>query len=383
MAKAINVFCCGTGEHRDNRGNIVIEAYRAVQSTGGTCHIIDGVGQKVHRVGKNLRAFKKWNKYERDYLKLDNKHKNATSGLTGYGVYDNIRNGYVWVYENMGYDTTDVNLVGWSRGAVECIMLAHSIYRTFNSVRINIFAIDPVAGGILGVCNPYLAPQGKFDKTGITGKPNRLAAGVNEYYGVVAEQISGAVKKPVFNSVRPKFGKNNAYGNQARYDVHMPGDHSGVAKISGPIGEIVASECGKFLHRHGAKNHGLTKLGDARTMERYADVRLNFDKKYAKSYKVRHTNRQDKHVTTKTIKVPKSTIGWARGRKNEENFYLKHPFFINNHHADVCAEALNDDQLLIALRTETPLNSRQRAKIRNQFPRTRLALIEVGLWRDE
>jgi len=40
-----------------------------------------------------------------------------------------------------------VNLVGWSRGAVICIRIAHKMYEVFNdSIECNIFGVDPVAG---------------------------------------------------------------------------------------------------------------------------------------------------------------------------------------------------------------------------------------------
>lgn len=44
-----------------------------------------------------------------------------------------------------------VNMVGWSRGAVTCIRIAHKLYEVFrNSIECNIFAVDPVAGSDAG-----------------------------------------------------------------------------------------------------------------------------------------------------------------------------------------------------------------------------------------
>jgi hypothetical protein len=46
-----------------------------------------------------------------------------------------------------GLDIDRVNLVGWSRGAVTCIRIAHMMYEVFkNTIECNIFAVDPVAG---------------------------------------------------------------------------------------------------------------------------------------------------------------------------------------------------------------------------------------------
>ena len=46
-----------------------------------------------------------------------------------------------------GQNIDRVNLVGWSRGAVTCIRIAHKMYEVFNdSIECNIFGVDPVAG---------------------------------------------------------------------------------------------------------------------------------------------------------------------------------------------------------------------------------------------
>ncbi|MCB1956777.1 MAG: hypothetical protein KDG55_13935 [Rhodocyclaceae bacterium] len=50
-----------------------------------------------------------------------------------------------------GVAITRVNLVGWSRGAVTCIRIAHLLYEVFKTtIECNIFAVDPVAGADAG-----------------------------------------------------------------------------------------------------------------------------------------------------------------------------------------------------------------------------------------
>ncbi len=380
MAIVLNVFCCGTGEHHNNHGNIVPEAYRAVTGSGGTAFIIDGVGQKTHRVYKNKKEFKRWNRGGDDYV-VQKKHKNSANSLVGYGVYDNIRNGLMWIHDNLDAHTETVNLVGWSRGAVECILLAHSIHKAWPELKINIFAIDPVAGGFGKFLKPFVASKGNFEKTGVTGDHHKLPPGVSEYYGVVAEQITGASKKMFFGSIRPRQD-SSIHGQYWRHEIHMPGDHSGVAKITGPIGEIVASECGWFLARNGVENSGLRKMGQQRTLEKYADIRLNFMKQNANNYTVHHNNKmRDKKNNFHDAKVPMSVVGYARNRKNEDNRYLKHSFFINNHHAKLLRDLLGD-AIWITIDNEWQLDSEDRAKVRNSYPRTRLALKQAGLWRE-
>jgi len=71
---------------------------------------------------------------------------------------------------------TSVNLVGHSRGAVTCIMLAHAMAATagLQAVRVNIFAIDPVPGGY-------------SDFSGGAGSPFEIPSTVDEYTSILME----------------------------------------------------------------------------------------------------------------------------------------------------------------------------------------------------
>jgi hypothetical protein len=45
---------------------------------------------------------------------------------------------------------TEVNLAGWSRGGVTCIMIAELLHKVLPFIRCNIVAVDPVGGGTAG-----------------------------------------------------------------------------------------------------------------------------------------------------------------------------------------------------------------------------------------
>jgi hypothetical protein len=73
---------------------------------------------------------------------------------------------------------TRVNLVGWSRGAVTCIMIANAIQDApdLRHLEVNIFAVDPVPGGL---------------NQSIYSTMTRLPACVRNYFGVyVADERS-------------------------------------------------------------------------------------------------------------------------------------------------------------------------------------------------
>lgn len=69
----------------------------------------------------------------------------------GSGWEDNVYKA-VWLLTHLQFERdakiTRVNLVGWSRGAVTCLMMANKLYELFGmDLEVNIFAIDPVPGG--------------------------------------------------------------------------------------------------------------------------------------------------------------------------------------------------------------------------------------------
>jgi len=100
---------------------------------------------------------------------------NAKGNLVGQGWDENVLRTVNIIQDlqfEKGQNITAVNLVGWSRGAVTCIRIAHKMYEVFgNTITCNIFAVDPVAGMDAGV---------KMEDTQI------LQSNVGHYVGVLA-----------------------------------------------------------------------------------------------------------------------------------------------------------------------------------------------------
>lgn len=100
---------------------------------------------------------------------------------------------------------TQVNLMGWSRGAVTCIAIANAIQQECNGVRVNIFAVDPVPGAY--------AETTSWQKT-------ELPACVDEYFGVYArDEVSVG-----FSPVIPKLK-----GHTNMTLLPLPGMHASLA----------------------------------------------------------------------------------------------------------------------------------------------------------
>lgn len=158
-------------------------------------------------------------------------------GATGSGVQDNVQRFMVLMnYLARRNDLpTMINMVGWSRGAVTCIRMAYELFycNTFDgiSIPINIFAVDPVAGG-----SADSEVQGSI-----------LCANVKNYFCMLA-----------VNEQRRTFAVKWANTLEVMNDnvtsvcyLNFPGIHSDVAKYSGETGIVTFDLCAKFLRTFG------------------------------------------------------------------------------------------------------------------------------------
>lgn len=75
---------------------------------------------------------------------------NLKGNITGQGWDENVLRTVNIIQDlqfEKGQNIDRINLVGWSRGAVTCIRIAHLLYEVFStSIECNIFGVDPVAG---------------------------------------------------------------------------------------------------------------------------------------------------------------------------------------------------------------------------------------------
>lgn len=83
------------------------------------------------------------------------KMANKLGNLTGQGWDENVLRTVNLIQDlqfEKGQHIDRVNMVGWSRGAVTCIRIAHKLFEVFGeSIECNIFGVDPVAGMDAGV----------------------------------------------------------------------------------------------------------------------------------------------------------------------------------------------------------------------------------------
>ena len=316
----VTIFACGTLSHRDLKWKYAVPHLH--EHCGGRKFILDGPGGapilKAEAIYKNLGKGKAtpdsmFNAKRGGGSKgLRNMFGTAWNGITGGGTQDNILLALNWLkLEFFKTRFHTINLIGWSRGGITCLKLAHAIQRSdlgrlAGNLKVNIFTYDPVAGGV----NDF-AVKGDFESTGRAGDLEQLPPCVKAYRSIVQENIQmfmGPIPKDMnFVCTVPKPSSECA-----SYEIiPMPGGHADACTIDGtresnPIGFIGKHLALEFLSRHGTRlDVDLRQLLPFDLCELYADVRQK--------------------------SVKKSTPSTHR-KKVVQNTKRQHHFYINDHH---------------------------------------------------
>jgi len=362
----VTIYCCGTGEDRDKTANIVPATWGTTCGDRSWINDGPGNGNAKYAILKSehiLETIERGSKLKKGAFGSKNT-SSAKGNLGGVGTQDNIINTIQWLwfeYYRLGAPPiTAINLCGWSRGAVTCIMLAHAIEEAgfrekIPALKVNIFAIDPVPGG----ANDF--GSGNFDKTGRTGSPDELSACVGEYQAVLAENVGGA-KGSAFRNCSPTFKGQGPGGRKMEFP--LPGTHSDVAKLSGAVGKLSVSLCHRFLTSHGTELAISLEMTEAEELEQFAIILLEHGK-------------FSKGIFRREPVFKKWDVAFER-RARVENKERAHRFFVNSYHAVLFQRALP----LFANYINTPppksISGSQIADLRSRYPNTWQAMVNVG-----
>jgi len=187
---------------------------------------------------------------------------------TGWGWDDNIAEAIAVLFDHL--DThgpiTDLNLMGWSRGAVTCLRIANRLHEMAKSgslpFAISIFAIDPVAGNDAGK---------------LLDDACRVPSSVENYIATLAmDEQRGAFSPQDLSRVTTREGMNVVF-------LPFPGKHNTQVRIDGSgdtrgVAEIVWSLAYKFLAACDTKFDRLPPaagLGSWEYLRKYSDIRLH------------------------------------------------------------------------------------------------------------
>ena len=289
-------------------------------------------------------------------------YRKVRGTVFGTGWQNNVAEtiGFLQQRQQLPPPLTSVNLVGHSRGAVTCIMLAHAMAATdgLQAVRVNIFAIDPVPGGY-------------SDFSFGVGSPFEIPSNVDEYTSILMENAGD----PFFACLSE--GKNlRKLGNTNITQYPLPGKHGDATKsdfAAYPAASISAHLLASFLTDHGssAEFSILNWLRDDRELvEDYATLALH-----------RITNKKSKKAAqswgiSRWIVPPLWRNDRSRLIKNE---FRSHPFYVNSHHAGLFNGACGyvADRIV----NHGWIGRTDFTRFSNVFPRNYELLVKVGFAR--
>jgi hypothetical protein len=150
---------------------------------------------------------------------------------------------------------TVVNMMGWSRGAVTCIRIAHFMNKMseagLDRIPVNIFAVDPVAG------------EGANEQV----DARTVGSNVRNYVATLAVHENRGGFSPM------ELNRMTFASSVAVSVLPMPGIHSDTAKYESATGKLTFSLCYRFLEHHGTVMHNALRaiypLNDTSSLAEY------------------------------------------------------------------------------------------------------------------
>lgn len=340
------IFNHGSGGHRDKKDDEIV-AYMGRRATGVEYEnflITDGVG------GKPKRNWKFWKqkagtfqamagtfdvadrdkspKQLGDPITSDPSEKGhpvvaslmrafglagEAANVQGTGVFDNAQHAVITI-ASLDPRPKTINMIGWSRGAITCGVIATLLYDPstaeglFRDIDVNIFAIDPVAGGEEG--------HGMFAESRRSLTPN-----VKNYISILA---TGENR----NSFSPQdLSRLHVMDPNSTNLVFLPfpGKHSTVAKCNSEktkaISDIVWSMAHQFFQKFGTiQRESATFVSKIDYLAKYSDIVI---------HKTTLSRIKQKGLLQRAI-----GMGFgSRSFTNEMEKYVSNSeYFVNEHH---------------------------------------------------
>lgn len=387
MARIVTVYCCGTSFHRGKSDEAVADTWRwtagagpdsqttwindgpgsdmAIRKLEGVMKVAEGPAEARKRSEMGRREGRRYDKAATQYQQehqtgtepkiLQKTHGKVGGKTGGRGWASNVTMTLQWLwlqYYSQPFDT--VNLAGWSRGGVTCIMIAHAMKEAGfagHGVTVNLFAFDPVPGG-----KGDFATQGKdFDTTGKVGSPKQLPDIVRDYEAVLMEHVDKSFLvggDSCWDCVSPAVVANDST-NKTEYP--LPGQHDDCVKwnkVGNPAGKIAMHLCHRFLLGHATPLTQSRTLTDVELLEAYSELSGKF-----------------------------STVKANKGRaKSIINVLRGDPYFVNTHHRTILQRLSPEWYRYLS---GWPIESRRLAQMITRcaltMPKTYAALLNAGL----
>lgn len=339
MSGVVTIYCCGTGKHRDMGDYLIGNLYRLDQAPEqsnvecGMKYVLDGPGASGHDIFKSKEIVNKVNKGDTSGYEFGKKRGYSfLNKITGDGWADNVYEVQQWLMlvdaklkKTSAAGIKTVNLIGHSRGAVTCIMIAHMMMMIDRTWKANIVALDPVPG----------SDASGFTKENL-GNLFQLPANVTNYLAMLMEHVDSKGFNVRFQPVYLEKMNFNVASNLSFRQLPLPGKHGDLVKYqldSYPVWKISASNSIDFLTRNGTvfgQNPTLL-LTDAELLEQYAEVHLA---------RMDAGDSKDAKTESKSMFRRLNIVRWGIGKewlndrgKQVENPVREHPYYLNLQHA--------------------------------------------------
>ena len=230
---------------------------------------------------------------------------------------------------------TKVNLIGWSRGAVTCYMMANAMFKDpkLKNIPVNIFAVDPVPGLLNASIERIILNNNVINHIGVYALDERSL---------------------FFNPILPLIKKSENHGTNGTI-ITFPGRHatlvgnshtSGASKgpdvLEAP-GKIVRHLAEEFLKEHGTLLNNTLNYHPIDLLRLY-DEMIKYTPEYNKMNSFSYTKLKYKVRSffsandIRSSKLKKGKIDHLKmGEYNEMRIYGNSgpTVFINNHHMKI------------------------------------------------
>lgn len=271
MNSVFTVYCCGTAYDHAN-GDLIAKLY---DNTAGELSV-----DKAIMAGPGSSAISSYyydpipvvKQEESSFLwSLGSSLLNTTASMVAWAPYQlstkvSLATGHQMSC-NVGHLTAAlereqtlpkiINMIGWSRGAVTCHMMANALFATYGDrIQVNIFAIDPVPGA------------SNFGEDEVT-----LPSNVASYVAILMLNEN----RSIMTAADLKVGKNTKYETYLFPGVHSTPVDGGPQAFCAGVYEVVRHMAEEFLAVRGTSFKVRKPLDPRLVCKHFASMLLSWD----------------------------------------------------------------------------------------------------------
>ncbi len=284
-----------------------------------------------------------------------------------------------------------VNLVGHSRGAVTCHMIAHAIAHVMPGVRCNIFAIDPVPGGVFDFSPWWELSAAERAHLGLDGKsPEFLPNNVNAHFSILMEKDTNTCFG-VLGPGKLRGGDNTVFGYLPMYGKHGCCVKSDLVNV--PASRIALSILLEHLRSWDVFVDETKRLTPPQYAEAYAEVYLDAIAEGENPKSVANYSGKKVAGLVAASVLTGGLVGlvlagghcssyWRNRRASDiPNDFRQNPYYLNTHHRDMFLADQACRNVADAVNRYGFMSRTDFDRFLNAFPRSYELLVATGLAR--